>query len=84
MSTNRDIEGLRNHLFSQLERLGDEDVSGEELENEIRRGKAISEVAGTIIETAKAEFRYMQITEQTDHKSTFMPDGTGNSQPRIG
>lgn len=40
---------LNNHLFAQLERLGDEDLKGDKLAEEINRGKAISEVAKNII-----------------------------------
>lgn len=82
--SNRNIEGLRNHLFAQIERLGEENLSGDALKEEIRRGRAISELSGSIIDAAKAEFRYMQITEQTDAQSTFMSHDTGNGQPRIG
>ena len=40
---------LNNHLFAQLERLGDEDLNGEELQKEINRAKAINDVASRII-----------------------------------
>lgn len=40
---------LNNHLFAQLERLGDEDLAGEELQEEINRSKSISDVATKII-----------------------------------
>lgn len=40
---------LNNHLFAQLERLGDEDLKGEELQQEINRAKAISDIATQII-----------------------------------
>lgn len=43
---------LNNHLFAQLERLGDEDLKGEELQEEMERAKSISNVAKTIIENA--------------------------------
>lgn len=40
---------LNNYLFQQLERLNDEDLKGENLEIEIKRSKAISEIAKNII-----------------------------------
>lgn len=40
---------LNNHLFAQLERLGEEDLKGEELQEEINRSKSISDVATKII-----------------------------------
>lgn len=43
---------LNNHLFAQLERLGDEDIKGEELREEMERVKSISIVAKQIIDNA--------------------------------
>lgn len=40
---------LNLHLFAQLERLGDESLKGESLAEEITRAKAITGIAGNII-----------------------------------
>ncbi|MGD9678407.1 MAG: hypothetical protein AB7V16_08700 [Vulcanibacillus sp.] len=40
---------LNNHLFAQLERLGEEDLQGENLQEEIERAKAVTSIANQII-----------------------------------
>ena len=43
------LSDLNNHLFAELERLGDEELGGEELADEINRAHAITDVAEQII-----------------------------------
>ncbi len=47
--TQNKLSDLNNHLFAQLERLGEEDLSGEQLADEINRAKAVTSVASQII-----------------------------------
>lgn len=58
---------LNNHLFAQLERLSDEDVNGEKLEEEINRAKAVTSVASKIIENGSLVLDAAKIRE--DHMS---------------
>lgn len=60
------LEDLNNHLFAQLERLSDEDLSSEELEKEITRTKAITEVAGKIIDNSSTVLEAMRLVKGKD------------------
>jgi hypothetical protein len=56
------MSDLRNHLFETLEGLRDE-----ENPMDIKRALAVSRVAQTIIDSAKAEIQFMEATgEQVD------------------
>jgi hypothetical protein len=44
---------LNNHLFAQMERLSDEEITVEKLAQEITRSKAITDVAKGIIANAQ-------------------------------
>lgn len=46
---------LNNHLFAQLERLADENMTAEQLEAEVKRAEAIVNVADKITENAKTQ-----------------------------
>lgn len=47
------LADLHNHLFAQLERLGDEDLKGDELKDEINRSKALTSVAREIVSNGR-------------------------------
>ncbi|MDR0877247.1 MAG: hypothetical protein LBN21_04280 [Treponema sp.] len=43
------LSDLNNHLFAEIERLGDEELKGDDLAQEINRAHAITNVAAQII-----------------------------------
>jgi aminoglycoside/choline kinase family phosphotransferase len=47
------LTDLNNHLFAQLERLGNESLSSDELKTEIERTKAISAISQNVIANAR-------------------------------
>jgi len=60
------LADLRNHLFETLEALKDKDEP-----MAIDRAKAVSEVAQTIINTAKVEIQYLEATGQENSGDFF-------------
>lgn len=51
--TKNTMVDLNNHLFEQLERLNDEDLSDEQLDKEVTRSDAMNKIATNIINNAK-------------------------------
>jgi hypothetical protein len=49
------MSDLNNHLFVQLERLNDEEISPDQLEMEIKRTSALVKVSTQIIENASVQ-----------------------------
>lgn len=60
------LDDLRNHLFEVIEKLKDGDIN-------IDTAKAIKGVGDTIINSAKIELQFLQMTKNTGIKSNFMP-----------
>jgi len=55
---------LNNHLFAQLERLGEEELKGDLLVEEIDRAKAINQVAVQIISNGKLLLDAVKIKDE--------------------
>ena len=55
------INDLHNHLFAQLERLNDEELTEEELKKEVQRSKAITGVSHAIIASADLALRAQEL-----------------------
>lgn len=51
------LTDLNNHLFAQLERLSDEDLTAEQIEREVRRADAIVSVSDQIVKGAGLQLK---------------------------
>jgi hypothetical protein len=64
---------LNNHLFAQLERLGEEDLKGEALQEEISRAKAITDVAAKIVSNASVVLEAKKLASYEFRDSDKLP-----------
>jgi hypothetical protein len=73
---------LNNHLFAQLERLGDEDIKGEQLKEEIVRAKAVTGLASQIIANGTLVLKGIQFRAEYGIEEDDK-DGGGKKIPRM-
>lgn len=67
------LSDLNDHLFAQLERLGDEDLKGEDLKAEINRAKAMANVATQIVNSSKVTVDAMKIVGRGGMRKEDLP-----------
>lgn len=64
---------LNNHLFAQLERLSEEDLTGEKLVDEINRAKAVTSVASQIIANGSLVLEARRLADDRLNADTVIP-----------
>ncbi|MUV39452.1 hypothetical protein JNUCC1_03330 [Lentibacillus sp. JNUCC-1] len=72
------LNDLNNHLFIQLERLNEDNLEGEKLDNEINRSKAVMGIAKNIIDTGSLVLdgqKFMDDRMDNDKKLPRMLEG---------
>jgi hypothetical protein len=61
------LSDLNNHLFAQLERLGEEDLTPEQIEKEAERAQAIVGIADQVIKTAAIQIQAARLMVDAGH-----------------
>lgn len=81
------LTDLNNHLFIQLERLNEEDISAEALDKEIKRADSIAKVATQIIEASNLSFRAASLVAEyggnIDQVFTMIDGAQNNGRKQI-
>ena len=57
---------LNDHLFCQMERLNDDGLSDEELMREVKRAKAMSQIAGQVVRNAAVLLNAQKFSREND------------------
>ena len=63
------LQDLNNHLFEQLERLNDEDLTDEQLDRELKRADGMTKIATQIIENGELAFKTMVHMDEYGYNS---------------
>jgi len=74
------LSDLNNHLFAQLERLGEEDLTPEQIDTEVNRSKAIIGVAAQIVSAQNLNLRAVELI--AEHGERFHDKLTMIEAPR--
>lgn len=68
------LNDLSAYLFEQLDRLSNDDLTGEELEQEIERSKAINAVGRTIVDNAATVLRAAEFNAEYGRGQNLLPN----------
>ena len=74
---------LNNHLFEELERLNDENLKGEELQEERERAKSMANIAQTIINNGELALKAQKHFDEygkADHIPDILQIGDGKNE----
>lgn len=75
------LTNLNNHLFAQLERLSEEGLTAEQIEQECQRADAIVDVSDQILEIANTQLKAaMLIANHGDRFAKMLPAIGGTDQ----
>lgn len=67
------LEALNNHLFEQMERLNDDDLTDEQLQHEIERSKAMANIAAKVIDNASLGLQAEKLKVEYGRRDIVLP-----------
>ncbi len=67
------LSDLNNYLFEQIERINDDGLSTEELENEIKKSNAIINVSKQIIESGRLSLEAARFLDERNDYDLELP-----------
>lgn len=67
------LTDLNDHLFAEMERLSDEDLTDEQIEREIKRAKAVTSVAQAIVANGNLALRAAEFSDSALSADTTVP-----------
>jgi len=68
------ITDLNNHLFAQLEKLNDDDLTPEQIDQECKRAKAMSSIASQILQSSRLTLEAMKLVNEDKINSKHIPE----------
>ena len=68
------LTDLNNHLFAELERLGDEELTGDKLEEELGRAKGIAQISSQVISNANTILRAAKFADERTNLDLKAPE----------
>nr|DAY42689.1 MAG TPA: hypothetical protein [Caudoviricetes sp.] len=68
------LTDLNNYLFAQMERLNEEELKGENLENEMKRTKAVVSVASAIVGNANLALQAIKTKDSMQGADVKLPE----------
>jgi hypothetical protein len=71
------LTDLNDHLFVQLERLNDEELTGDQVELEVKRAQAISGIASQVIKSAQVTLTALKLAGSGDLNRSELPETFG-------
>lgn len=80
MGTRNTLADLNNYLFATLERLDNEEIKGEKLEDEIKRAKAVTGVASQIIANGSLALRAKSLQLEYGEEEPLPPMLKSNNE----